>query len=347
MSLKLIREANVLSTLDATALAAFKEIQKATGKATIAEIVVEAFRPGPRDYRKWLSTIVGYAKDGGIKINTKNTFADIAGATLENDPANPPVEMHAAIINKLWADYGSSRQHAKVQKLAQSQEDEEFDSVDDIDGIDDLGDTHEPGHRREGDDDDSYDAAGKFGIADRDEDEHEHDVTCPECGCKFEPEEADDEGDDELPEPEDDEYRDPDDELGSRVGGAERLGKFGKGPDGGHVGDEPLNYQEEETVRPASHRRGPMTARVGEEVNNPEAIMRRVLTAPKEHMNNALKDIEADGTAAWTAHKLPQNPHAKGSLAFRKWNSGLKKAVKTHFGLDVAPATAKPKPKKR
>jgi hypothetical protein len=331
--MKLIKEAEVLSTLTPHALAAFKEIQKATGKKTIAELVVEAFRPGPRDYRKWLSTIVGYAKDGGLKINTKNLFADIAGATLENDPANPPVEMHAAIINKLWADYGASKQHAKVQKLAQSQEDEEFDSVDDID---DLGDTHEPGHRREGDDD-SYDATGQFGVAGRDEDEvpAEQEVTCPECGCQFEPDEEPDEGDDEYPEPEDD--------LGSRVGGAERLGKFGKGPDGGHVGDEPLNYQEEETVRPTAHRRGPMTARSGEEVRNPESMMRQVLTAPKEHMNNALKDIEADGASAWTAHKLPSNPHAKGSLAFRKWNSGLKKAVKTHFGLDIAPATAKPK----
>jgi hypothetical protein len=338
MSLKLIREANVLSTLDAPTLAAFKEIQKATGKATIAEIAVQQFKP---NYRQLLSTVVGYAKDGNMKLN-KNTFYDIAGATLENaDPVVYPVEMHAVVLDKLWADYNSSKRHQKVMKLAKSREEEEFDSVDDIDDINDLGDTHEPGHRREGDDD-SYDAAGKFGIADRDEDEHEHDVTCPECGCKFEPEEADDEGDDELPDPEDDEHRDPEDELGSRVGGAERLGKFGKGPDGGHVGDEPLNYQEEETVRP-THRRGPMTARVGEEVNNPEAIMRQVLTAPKEHMNNALKDIEADGTAAWTAHKLPQNPHAKGSLAFRKWNSGLKKAVKTHFGLDVAPVTAKPK----
>ena len=91
MSLKLIKEANVLSTLDAPSLAAYKEIQKATGKETIAEIVVEAFRPTTSDYRKWLKTVVGYArdfnkalKDSGdtseppINLNTANGFKDVA-----------------------------------------------------------------------------------------------------------------------------------------------------------------------------------------------------------------------------------------------------------------------------
>lgn len=335
MSLKLIKEANVLSTLDASSLTAFKELQKATGK-TIAEVVAEAFTPNPNDYRQWLRTVIGYADDEGLKLD-KNTFYDIAGATLENDPANPPVSMHAAILNKLWADYKASKQHAKVQKLARSQEEEELDSVDD------LGDTHEPGAPRESDDDARYSATGKFGVADRDDDDTddtdgEDEVTCPECGCKFHPESDDDseEGDDE--------YHEPQDELGSRVGGTERIGRMGNGPDGGHVGDEDLAYQEEELVPSRYVGRTPAVPyKKADASRDPEAVVRQVLSAPREHMNAALKDIESDGAAAWTASKLPENPHAKGSMAHRKWATGFKKAMKSHLGLDAAPVAAKPK----
>lgn len=333
LTLTLIKEANVLSKLDASELAALTAIKTATGKETIAELVVESFTPARKDYTEWLKVVVDYAKDGGMKVNTKSLFADIAGAVLENDPKNPPVEMHAAIINKLWADYKASKSHATVMKLASAQEEEEFDTVDDLDAHNDHA-THE--------DDSSkfYDPTGKFGAAEAPEDEvpGEGEVTCPDCGHKFVPEE-----DTDL-EPEDEDKIIDDEDTGNRVSGAEELGRMGKGPDGGHVGDEDLAHEEEEHGRP----RGPMTARAGEVVHNvaqnPKSILQQVLTAPREHMNAALKDIETDGASAWKASKLPENPHTKGSLAHRKWAAGFRKAMKSHLGLDAVPVV---KPKRR
>jgi hypothetical protein len=402
MKPSLIKEAQVLSTLNPSELTALKIIQQASGK-TLAQLT-ESFRPTPRDYAEWLRVIVGYAKDGNMKINTKATFSDIAGAVLENDPADPSAEMHAPIINKLWADFKASKHHAKVSQLANAREEEEQLNGD----VDDLGDTHEPGHDQT---DDSYEPTSRFGTSGRDELDDEttgetdgDEVVCPDCGHAFHPDDEC-ETDDENDLGDGDEDRDRMNDIGRESGGrdtgnsiegAERFGKMGGHGEeneesnnqgycvvsnGGNVADGPYTTRAEANQNKArfynddrhsvklgtaadngqfierkpsfgeeeerTTRRGPMSAKIGEEISSahpkPKSILHQVLTAPKTEMNDALKDIESDGTAAWVAHKLPSNPHTKGSLAHRKWNSGLTKAMKSHLGLDAKPLPAKPK----
>ncbi|MCK9369694.1 hypothetical protein M0R04_07280 [Candidatus Dojkabacteria bacterium] len=90
-----------------------------------ARRIVESYQVSEPDYKKWLDVICGYAKDEGLKISSKNVFADTAGAVLENDPAPIDQDMQEAIINVLWAKYKAQKQHSKVERVARAQEEEE------------------------------------------------------------------------------------------------------------------------------------------------------------------------------------------------------------------------------
>ena len=328
MSLKLIKEANVLSTLDSKELAALTAIKHTTGKKSIAEIV-ESFKPSSQDYEQWMSVIVGYAKDEGININTKSAFAEVAGAVLENDPASPPADMQSAIINKLWTDRKSAKHQSKIDKIAQAQEEEEqldqllrSRSDDEGDGPDTVDQESESG-----DEFGEYSSTDKFGVDDSDDsDIDDGEVSCPECGCKFHP---------DASSPDEDVS---DEDFGDEDPSAEEIGKS-------IVGSMRKHTQENE-----EQSRGPMTARTGEEVKQKAApsgnsIMHQVFTAPRKAVNAELKKIKEDGRAAAKAHSLPKNPHPEGSQAHSTWQRGSLEGWKARLGLDTPAPRVKPKRK--
>jgi len=123
MSLKLIKEAQLVTSISADELAALKVLQESTGKS-LAQLN-EAFRPSPEDYDAWLRVLVDEAQERGISIAKKSAFAELAGEMLENDPMMPPPEMVDIIISKLWNDYKAIKSQVRIDKIGQAQEEEE------------------------------------------------------------------------------------------------------------------------------------------------------------------------------------------------------------------------------
>lgn len=124
MSLKLIKEAQIRSTLPQEQIRTLENAASALGKHSIHELF-EAFQPTPEDYTTWLDVILGYAAEQGMKINTRRSFNEIAHAVLENDPMSPPFDMREHIVNKLWQDHKANKHHARVEQVVQAQEEEE------------------------------------------------------------------------------------------------------------------------------------------------------------------------------------------------------------------------------
>lgn len=80
-----------------------------------------------------------------------------------------------------------------------------------------------------------------------------------------------------------------------------------------------------------------------------KSFFRQAATAPRDLMNQAVKDIEAEGKAAWKKANVPSNPHPQKSQAYRAWQKGMTAAAKEALGIADRPANpkAKAKPKRK
>lgn len=80
-----------------------------------------------------------------------------------------------------------------------------------------------------------------------------------------------------------------------------------------------------------------------------KSFFRQAATAPRDLMNQAVKDIEAEGKAAWKSANVPKNPHPQKSQAYRAWQKGMTAAAKEALGIADKPANpkAKAKPKRK
>lgn len=70
-----------------------------------------------------------------------------------------------------------------------------------------------------------------------------------------------------------------------------------------------------------------------------KVTLKSMLTAPRETINKAVKDVEVDGARAFHGMKLPNNPHPDNSMANKAWARGFKNAAKDGFGFADKPTT--------
>lgn len=77
----------------------------------------------------------------------------------------------------------------------------------------------------------------------------------------------------------------------------------------------------------------PVTSRGFDDEEQAKNMFRQAITAPKEHLSAALKDVEAEGSKAFQALSMPQNPHPKKSPAYNAWAKGFKSAAKSALGF--------------
>ena len=124
MSLKLIREAHLASTLSKAELRALSIIKTATSRSLV-DMVSEAFTPTADDFETWMRVVVGEAQDRGVNLNKKAEFTQLVMDILENDPVNPPIDMQEAIALKLWQDYKGVKSEVRINKIAAAKEEEE------------------------------------------------------------------------------------------------------------------------------------------------------------------------------------------------------------------------------
>lgn len=78
-----------------------------------------------------------------------------------------------------------------------------------------------------------------------------------------------------------------------------------------------------------------------------KSFFRQAVTSPNDMMRQAVKDIEAEGQAAWKKANVPTNPHPKKSQAYRAWQKGLLGAAKEALGIVDKPTDSKAKPKRK
>ena len=316
---RLFKEAQLASKLDATELKILETARVALGKESIADLV-ESFNPSPEDYATWLRIAAEEAAERGRHFS-KQEFLDLCfgegdyegNGMFDNDPNGaPPYEMQEMIADKLWADYRGARHGARVAKAAQAQEEEE-----------------------------ALRAADEFANAEAEDDFPQGGDT---VGDAFEAEPSDcissddvpggAEIDFELPEEGGDEVSLSDDDIEAI---AARIVSQLKSDEDSFGGDDVEVEPEVEE---------PVIAREEEENSKPKKTnLQQMLSGPRSTITQAQKEIEAEGEAAWKAHQLPANPHPKKSIAYGAWERGMKRAVKTHFGIDDKPVV-QPKKKK-
>lgn len=470
MSLKLIREAQLRTTLSDAEIKALSVIKEAVGASTIVDIVEESFTPSADDYDAWLRVVVGEAQDRGINLNKRSEFMQLVMDVLENDPAMPPVEMQEAIAQKMWQDYKAAKDEVRINKIAQAKEEEEkveaarkliadrfakgptpapampgasdeeeemkmgiSDHVaaqkifDKIKGTPNLkfvnverlvakyapmlgkaqtdvkyiaaqvyGMLQDAGMEEEesgfaqavktslGMEDEqewfdlrgvpnpngAYDAAGNY-YRERDtnfEDEEpsfvrdaikdstsalkgsflshlrgEDDLSTgdePDVEIEFGPDGVEGVADDEVFTSDDDECECPCADAESDVeldaGTDDEMG-----PPEDELDDETMDDVDADVTRTKE--------KVYDEEEAVKSFFRQAATAPRDLMNQAVKDIEAEGKAAWKSANVPKNPHPQKSQAYRAWQKGMTAAAKEALGIVDKPANpkAKAKPKRK
>lgn len=350
MSLKLIKEAQLNSTISAERKAVLEVLKDVVGVKSLSELM-EAFRPSGEDYTKWLEVIAGYAEEEGVPINTKGSFADVASAVLDNDPANPPEEMRAAIINKLWNDHKGAKHTNKVEKIAKAQEDEEAvrnaarsmmgrhrgdENEEDVygasqgeesqheipsdgEGSDIVGDSNE--------EDDMFGYYivnnGKVVTGPFDEEEDAYQALNDETNRGNE--EENDSNDDKV-------LLGRADEDGYFVPSLDDIGephedRISLGPVVLSTGSSPQENEEKSVPRY-------FTSKQTTEKADSTSMLQQAITTPREHISDALKKVEQEGKDAWKAHGVPKNPHPPKTMAHKSWEKGLKNAVKSEYGID-------------
>jgi hypothetical protein len=350
MALSLLRDIHVKTTLAPKERELLETLQTAVGAKSLSSLVEQVYRPTDADYSKWLDVIRGYAKDGGMNINKKTDFLDIAGAVLENDPLNPPYSMHSAIMNKLWLNFKASRSDAKIEKAAAAQEEEER--------LSQAANMMIDAEEEEGPEYDSYvDSEVRDMRASADDEASGTDAWWHDETSMSDPDEY---ADDSITSGGPDMGDDPsvDDDRFDADGNVSSNGEFDAGgaPIGGDVRGDRMDYERR------SRRDDAMTRSFENEEAGGDAVeaagvaaapkkmnmLQTMLSMPKKSINSKLKDFESEGTAAWTQHSMPKNPHPEDSMAYKAWERGMKKAMKSALGLDEKPAPApKKKPTKK
>lgn len=314
MSFKMIREAQVVTSLDAETLAHLKNVKEAMRVDSIAS-VVEGYRPTESDYQTWLDVVRGYAEEEGMSLRRKQDFMDIAFAVLDNDPLMPAENMKAAIANKLWLLNKVAKHDVDIEGAAKAQEeDEEL-----VDVLASFGNRSVDDKPEMSFDDEMADDA-EMSFDDMEGSMH----TCPECGCEF----TDD----------DEEHCCDDESLGDSVSGAEEIGPLSTEPSYKQQMPDNFPYGEEnEEVEVDEPAVAPTPAK---------SFMHQAITAPRKHVQNALKGVEADGVAAARALKFPKNPHTDKSMANKAWEKGFKGELKDFLGFNVEPKSTSKQKKK-
>lgn len=333
---RLLKEAQIVSKLDQSELKVLETARAALGKASIADLV-ESFNPSNEDYVEWLRVIAEEGAARGVALTRKGDFMDLAFEVLENDPTAPPYEMQEMIVNKLWNDYKAARYGARIEKVARAQEEEEAlraadefansEAEDDVDSITpDQVDLQL-----------SDDTADEFADDPEGEDAIGVDDVPADAEVDFDKEppvdaELPDEGSGKVSLSDDDI-----DAIAARIVDQLRSDEEAVGAAPKVVSTPPV---EQDVVEK------PTLAKEEEEKGRPKKTnLHQMLSGPRSTITQAQKEIEADGENAWKAHQLPSNPHPKKSIAHAAWERGMKRAVRTHFGLDDKPAV-QPKKKK-
>lgn len=316
MKFNLIQEAQIRTSVTPDELSVMETAMKALGKSSLGELL-EATMPSEQDYAKWLDVIEGYAADTDISITRRADFNEIAQAVLDNDPLRPAFNMRTHIVNKLWAMAKAKKHQSKIDRVAQEEEEQSrLDASvramrgdvtpEDIAGSDvDFGDEAD---LPAGKDDDCEHCGTQHAYID----DTNH---CSNCGAELD--NADDVRMDDTLAVDDADVEDTDsdydiDSIVSRVMGGDVSPEFKRS-------ERPEENEERTTAVPTSQTK---------------SLLQHVLTGPKDTISKALKDVEAEGEAAWTSHEIPRNPHPKQSMAYRAWERGMKKAAKHQFGFD-------------
>lgn len=346
---RLLKEAQIVSKLDQSELKVLESARAALGKASIADLV-ESFSPSNEDYVEWLRVIAEEGAARGVTLTRKGDFVDLAFEVLENDPMAPPYEMQEMIVNKLWNDYKAARHGARIEKVARAQEEEEAlraadefansEAEDDVDAITpdqvdlQLSDDTADEFADEFAADTADEFADEFSGYD-DGDSIDADDVPPGAEVEF-----DDASSADLPDDGSDEVALSDDDIeaiAARIVDQLRSDEDAIGASPRVVSTPPV---EQQVVSK------PDVAKEEEEKGKPKKTnLHQMLSGPRSTITQAQKEIEADGENAWKAHQLPSNPHPKKSMAYAAWERGMKRAVRTHYGLDDKP-TFQPKKKK-
>jgi hypothetical protein len=320
MAFKLIKEAQARASLDPTQLKILETFKKELGVDSITGLMENTYRPTQEDYKKWLDVVLGYAKDSGLNINKKGDFLDIAGAVLENDPLEPPYSMHEAIMNKLWLDFRASKHSAKIEKVARAQEEEERIAQ----SVQSFAEPQE---------DDEYDEYADSEI--RDMGSSADDASQDEVAWWHE-DMPDQEGDDQF---DAEGNMDPNGEfdVGGKFDAERGAGKRDMARDM----EQELAFSDEESGGEGTEASG-VAAKPKKKMN----MLQTMLSMPKTSINQSLKGVETEGSAAWRQHQLPKNPHPDGSMAYKAWDRGMKKAMKDFMGINDKPVQPVKKKKK-
>ena len=313
---RLFKEAQLASKLDATELKILETARIALGKESIADLV-ESFNPDPEQYQNWLRVAAEVAAENGRHWSKREFIEFMLVDVFENDPIAPPYEMQEVVAEKLWRDYQSARQGARIDKVARAQEEEEA-----LRAADEFANS-------EADSEEDFPQGGDS-VGDAFEPEYSDDISMTDvpAGAEVEfelPPEDEGEGEGEVTLSDDDIEA-----IAARIVS--------------QLKSDEESFGDDEEVEPEVV--APVIAREEEENSKPKKTnLQQMLSGPRSTITQAQKEIEAEGEAAWKAHQLPTNPHPKKSIAYGAWERGMKRAVKTHFGIDDKPVV-QPKKKK-
>ena len=311
---RLFKEAQLASKLDATELKILETARIALGKESIADLV-ESFNPDPEQYQNWLRVAAEVAAENGRHWSKREFIEFMLVDVFEHDPIAPPYEMQEVVAEKLWRDYQSARQGARIDKVARAQEEEEA-----LRAADEFANS-------EADSEEDFPQGGDS-VGDAFEPEYSDDISMTDvpAGAEVEFElPPEDEGEGEVTLSDDDIEA-----IAARIVS--------------QLKSDEESFGDDEEVEPEVV--APVIAREEEENSKPKKTnLQQMLSGPRSTITQAQKEIEAEGEAAWKAHQLPANPHPKKSIAYGAWERGMKRAVKTHFGIDDKPVV-QPKKKK-
>jgi hypothetical protein len=385
---KLLREAQALEKLGDKAAFA-KQVQQILGVASVITVMEAApYEVTPEDYQEWLPAIIDIAAERGININKKDPFMDLSHDLLGNDPKLDMIgadqAMRRKIVSALWQMYKVNQAHGDVKThvaglVDKAREDEEtanglvggeggfeqaFSAAKGVENeeiIKRRRNPYQPGTLRamlwdeqnKGAEDEEFDDMEDMDGATEEMPPQDVDTDAmspDDLAAHIQGAEGDQGGEEDLDTRVDD--------LEARVADLE-AGEAGEDhdefADDDLTNDEMLDDEREanpEMDMPKDEADGdvvdiPMDE--DEEKVSVSDLFRKAITSPKEHMSAALKAVEDEGAAAWSAMSVPGNPHPKKTPAHAAWMKGFKNNAKNHLGIVDKPreVTSKHRGKKK
>lgn len=373
---------------EATFVQHVQRVLGADSVTSIVEGAEEDFAITPQHYTQWLQTMMDMAKESGVNLLKRREFEDLAFDILDNDLAIDMLGGDAEVTKQnitkaLWQSYQVSRAHDKVTKhvggtIAQAREDEQLASMvagceDEESGLEQAFDmakgveNEERSSRKQnnflrqavrvGGKTNPYppktlraalwdEAHAKGGST---EDEEHFDAKPMQAGPEPEMEvDADSMSADDLASHITGDMGEGGD-VESRVDDLEARVADLEGGDSGEQGDSDLDMRGMEDQADEADPRAMVVDKSFDDEERVKNIFRTAITAPKQHLSAALKDVEAEGSKAFAGLSMPQNPHPKKSQAYHAWEKGFKKTLKDAMGLNEKPreVTSKHRPAKR